>query len=984
VDTGHVSSHHSQAEVISSPAVIVGRDGEIELLRSALAEALDGHGRLVLISGEPGIGKSTLAEAVTVEAAIRGMRASAIRVPETVGVPPYWVWTELLRRTVRSAVLESEVARTSRWRILGRILPELTVSDGEPPLVAAEANDVERFRLADEVASVILDAARVSGVVIVIDDLHAADASSIEVLAHIAGRVGASRLLIIAAHRDALGDVSPALQLMLAQVSRQRSTLRIPLTAFDVTAVRTQLAAIIGRDIGSALATSVHARTGGNPFFTAEVARLIQWGDVGAGAASAVPRSVRDVIGSRLQRLPKETRDVIDRAALAGIDVPIDVLAAACDRESAHVLASLEPAVRAGLMRQDALPSRIAFVHMIVAETIVESLSLSRAAELHACIARAIEITRANTLEDWLPSLARHWSAASSSVRSSQRALEVAQLAAEQAEKRLAFGDALALWHIALQAADPARATPATRAEVRLRVARSLFMTGQVASALDACLTAAAEAETAGRPDLAAAAALVVEGVSEPRWAALLIGLAESALRKLSPGELALRARLHAHIGQLLHFVVSDPAEREVRETARALQLAEDSGDRQALQAAVRAHQVVISGPDGAEERLTNAERMIRLGEDAGDSWPAFWGHLWSVDAFVQLGRLHDAEAEVERMAPIVERLRWPVARWHLLRSRAAILQARGRFDQALDAAHRAAEEVSQSGLERATWLHAAFLQGHAECVGRVAGDDESRHRLLEAAANDAGALLWAAAVMVRDGELEEARALHARMPPPDRWIAPRYVLMTSLKMRLQIALGLEVRDEVEQLRARMLPVARWHVTPGSGTFITFGSGFLYTGMAAAFLGDLNSSIEEMRHAVEDNSRCGAITMSVVARQQLAEVLVQRRTGTDLDQARRLSSSVLEDAQRLGMLPFIARASALLRSLPRRRLKSEDLTEREREVARLVADGLTNRQIAVRLGISERTVENHLDHIFDKLGFASRAQVAAWVASSRP
>jgi DNA-binding NarL/FixJ family response regulator len=255
---------------------------------------------------------------------------------------------------------------------------------------------------------------------------------------------------------------------------------------------------------------------------------------------------------------------------------------------------------------------------------------------------------------------------------------------------------------------------------------------------------------------------------------------------------------------------------------------------------------------------------------------------------------------------------------------------------------------------------------------------------LLEAAANDAGALLWAAAVMVRDGELEEARALHARMPPPDRWIAPRYVLMTSLKMRLQIALGLEVRDEVEQLRARMLPVARWHVTPGSGTFITFGSGFLYTGMAAAFLGDLNSSIEEMRHAVEDNSRCGAITMSVVARQQLAEVLVQRRTGTDLDQARRLSSSVLEDAQRLGMLPFIARASALLRSLPRRRLKSEDLTEREREVARLVADGLTNRQIAVRLGISERTVENHLDHIFDKLGFASRAQVAAWVASSRP
>jgi DNA-binding NarL/FixJ family response regulator len=112
---------------------------------------------------------------------------------------------------------------------------------------------------------------------------------------------------------------------------------------------------------------------------------------------------------------------------------------------------------------------------------------------------------------------------------------------------------------------------------------------------------------------------------------------------------------------------------------------------------------------------------------------------------------------------------------------------------------------------------------------------------------------------------------------------------------------------------------------------------------------------------------------------ELAEVLARRRAGGDLDRARRLASASLEEAQNLGMRPFVERASALLRELPHRRPRSEQLTPREVEVARLVAEGLTNREVATRLFLSVRTVDVHVDHILTKLGYRNRTQLVGWV-----
>jgi len=347
----------------------------------------------------------------------------------------------------------------------------------------------------------------------------------------------------------------------------------------------------------------------------------------------------------------------------------------------------------------------------------------------------------------------------------------------------------------------------------------------------------------------------------------------------------------------------------------------------------------------------------------------------------VQLGRLDEAELELQRLEPVVVRLRWPVARWHLLRERAALLLARGGFDDAMRTANDALTQLSGGGLDRAERMHVTFVEQVADLVGDVPGADERLRRMREWVPIEVGTLFRLIVSLLREGELNEARALYAGLPPLERWNPPPYVVVVPLSWRLLSAIRLNLREDVAALLARFEPFARWHVAHGSGAFMTMGSGHLYTGMAAASLGNVDRAVTDITRAIDENTRSGAVAMAIVARQELAEVLVRRRSGTDLDRARRLASGVLHDAQGLGMQPYIERASTVLNGLPQRRLKSQHLTPRELEIARLVADGLTNRQLAVRLRISERTVENHLDHIRSKRGFAGRAQIAAWIGS---
>jgi len=170
---------------------VLGRDRELALLRSALSDAVGGRGRLVLISGEPGIGKSTLAAALADEAAAQGVRVSTARAPETAGAPPYWLWTQTLRSDLASGG-QATVSQfpTPARQVLARILPELRAPQRERLASQSAESEAERFRLADEITTFLLDRALDGCRLAILDDLHAADASSLGVLAHLVTRLG--------------------------------------------------------------------------------------------------------------------------------------------------------------------------------------------------------------------------------------------------------------------------------------------------------------------------------------------------------------------------------------------------------------------------------------------------------------------------------------------------------------------------------------------------------------------------------------------------------------------------------------------------------------------------------------------------------------------------------------------------------------------------------------------------------------------------
>ncbi|HKN50963.1 MAG TPA: LuxR C-terminal-related transcriptional regulator, partial [Amycolatopsis sp.] len=380
------------------------------------------------------------------------------------------------------------------------------------------------------------------------------------------------------------------------------------------------------------------------------------------------------------------------------------------------------------------------------------------------------------------------------------------------------------------------------------------------------------------------------------------------------------------------------------------------------------------SGPDGVHERLELAERMFELGQAEHDDDTTLWGWLWRFDAFMMLGRLDEAEATLGRMWQLTERLRRPLALWHYLRSKAAVETVRGRFDDAvttMDDCRRLVQGRTHDSVEGVTIFVLLILEG---LIGR--GDlvkqefldmfDQKSPRFVM----PIYAVYWA-----QRGDLERARRLCGTI---DNEMFPRPALLPTLASRIELAAMFGEADIATELADRLRPYADLFATGGAGTVLNFGSVHTYLGIAAASGGRLDEAVREFRLGITANDAAGAPPYSALARFELAQVLARRRRPGDADEAAALCASVTASAVRLGMKPLQARADELAATL--RGDAPSGLTRREAEVASHVAQGLTNKQVAALMHISERTAETHVQHILTKLGLANRTQIAAWAA----
>jgi AAA ATPase domain len=333
---------------MGSGSAFVGRAAELALLAEQAAAAGRGEGRAVLIGGEPGIGKTRLAGEAAACAAAAGMRWVRSRAVQDEGCPPYWMFGQV----VRELAATHEPNESQRADLA--VLSPGARPDASPPDALSDALAGRRFAVFESVREYLTDAAADTGLVLVLDDVHWADAPSLRLLRHLAAGLGAARLLLLITYRDTETGGRDELIALLAALAREEAVSRIRLTGLSQDEVAAQLAAVSGGAVAPEVAAAIGRRTHGNPFFVGELGRLHSASSKGASSdwssPGSLPEAVRDTVRVRLHDLTPACREVLCAAAVLGADLDPAAVAAVTGREVGAVLAALDEAAAAGIV----------------------------------------------------------------------------------------------------------------------------------------------------------------------------------------------------------------------------------------------------------------------------------------------------------------------------------------------------------------------------------------------------------------------------------------------------------------------------------------------------------------------------------------------------------------------------------------------------------------------------------------------------------
>ncbi|WP_181780366.1 ATP-binding protein [Pseudonocardia pini] len=913
---------------MTTAGALFGRNRELTALRAWAGEARAGRGRVVLLTGESGIGKTRLAQelATLADGAVVWGRCA-----ETAGAPPFWPWQEVLRR----------------------------LGVGGSPSGEVQSSPQDRFRVVEAMAAAVFDAAARRPLLIALDDLQWADEASLLVVRHVADRVAESTLLVVATVRDP--GPSAAFGGVLADLHRSPGAESMRLVGLGPDEVARQLESL---GAGRADADHVHDVTGGNPFFVREVARAVAEGTWSPGRA---PGGVRDAIDARVQRLDTETRRLVRAGAVIGRRFPLAVVADMLDTPVQRCLGAADAAVASGLLAQVG-GGELRFAHDLVRDALRSALPTTETVALHRAAAAALETYWAGRLDGHLAELAWHHIALAPYGHAAS-AREWALRAGAEAVRRLAFEEGVRLYRAALGVA-AAWADDVEACRAHLALGRAAFLSGDLDTAVSAAVAAAGHARDAARPELVAEAALVVEPVPDPAISVIVTELCEEALA--SGPQDVLRARLLALRSHLAFYAGDHQLTRSA--SAAALELARRAGDVGALGAALRARHDACPGPVGRDVRLALADEMVVLAERTGDARTAMWGRLWRIDALVEGGELTRARDELAPLTVTVERVGGPASGWHRDRVEACIAQAEGRFDDARVAAARGyhrmrlIERSSATGAFLGTqWALARHIgvSDEALSLARTWVEPPPRFRTMGRVSR--------AYLLLRAGLPDEADAQFRQAGPPEAWSWPVFFTAVGSTLAVLVAAGLDRPGELAAAVETLEEFRGEHIV-GSGVSYC-GPAELTLGIGALAQGRLDDAVTDLDTAMRRCERAGTPPFLAEAGHHLAAALAARSHPGDHERARPLALTGDRLVRALGMTAFLEPSAELLR-----RLGPGDagLSPREREVAGLVAEGLTNRQIAARLVISQRTAGNHVAHILTKLGFTSRSQIAAW------
>ena len=748
-------SSHAEAAVAEhdQPAAIV-RATHRERIRERLEQTAGSRGGVVVLVGEPGVGKTTLAEQATQTAVAAGAKVAWSRCPDAAAAPAYWPWIQVLRE-----LPDTDDTRAALTRLLGEEHTE-GLSD------AAAAS----FRAYEALISSLRSVSAADPLVVVFDDIHAADTASLALLELVAGDLHRLPVLLVLTLRDT--EPSDALDRTLGELLRHPGVERLAVTPLDEEGVATLAASTLGDPVDPTFTAALLDRTGGNVFYLTELLRLLgsehrrrslTADDV---RNADVPSGVRDVILRRSAMLPDNTRALLPLAAVMGRDIDLELLENVADVESEELLLAMEPAVAAGLLVQTDVGWGYRFRHPLIQQSIEGGISMVDRARLHARVAAALEARPPADVASRYSQLAHHYLAAGR-LGNPDKAVAYAREAAQSAIRQGAWIEAIRQLELAL-AAVPAGAPDGIRCDLLVELGRARRTASFVEGGHAALEEAISLADAIGDEDRVLNAAVAFGAISlwgSRDWGETdlaLVSILERQLRRV--GDDGRKVRILSTLAMELYF--GDAAPIGWQYACQALDLARQLGGSAEL--GIAASSYLLSGQ--VNDRIR--ERQLVIDELLSNE-------------IIELGR--DVEA-VLRMNLLSERLRYgDLAAYDAEHARVR--------DLAVNVLHSAELEVQLSFIDAGRDAIVGDLgKAHHAIEGFV------RLAVLTSNWNQPGGFVRESAVLLHTGQLSEHadelldRARHPEHPSLPHLAAPAAALGYAQAGRTDKAL--EVADE--------------------------------------------------------------------------------------------------------------------------------------------------------------------------------------------
>jgi DNA-binding CsgD family transcriptional regulator/tetratricopeptide (TPR) repeat protein len=963
----------------------VGRPRELTLLRSLMPRAGGEGRRLALLGGEAGSGKSRLVREFAHEAAGEGALVLYGGCDAVVRIP-YQPVAEALTHLAR--VAEPDQLRDDLGAgggELTRLIPDLAARAGPLPEPVTADQDTERHRLHQAVAELLVNASRRRPLLVILEDVHWADNPTLHLLRHLSRAAADARMLLVATFRDLEADVPAELSSALVDLRRTEGVVPIRLAGLTSGEIAELVGQAAGGDLGDELprlAGSIHELTEGNAFLVIELWRaLVETGAlVAAGGRAhltrppqelATPDTVREVVTQRVARLGEETTAVLELAAVIGPEFDLAVLVRGTGRDEAALLGSIDLALRSGMVAD--VPERplvFRFAHELVRRALYDRLPAPRRVELHLCAGEALEAGSPQPSARTLADLAHHFTAAAP-LGGAERAVDYNLRAAEAATAALAFDEAALALRTALRLGI---ADERERAEVELALGVACYRAGRGSEALEAYRGVAAIARAAGNADLLARAAVGFEN-SCWRMAAVDAGALELLTEAAAmQGEEDSGRRVMVLSGQARACAFLGDHDRSARLRDESIEVARRLGDRRAL-ATVLMRAYWARGTTGLDEILEMLTESRDLAAELGDIELQAEAMEWRISALIALGDLESARQELAEVYEMASRVGQPFIIHVAQHYRSTIALSDGRLAEAEETAERSFEWGRLLTGRDPTATYGVQMFGIRREQGRLA-ELAPVVRILAASKDQGGAWGPGLAVVLAElgmhdearRELERVRTKGLMELRTGLWLASLVYLADAVALVGDDALAAEVYTE-------LLPSAGSIVTVGHGV-ACYGSADRYLGVVAATAGEREIARGHLEVALEVDRAMGAWTWLAHSQYALGKLLVQAG-GDDRARGRRLLQEAGSLAERIGMPTLLGRVRAEGGPAPRRP-PPDGLSPRELQILRLVAQGLSNRDIGARLVVSEHTAANHVRSILRKTGCANRTEAAAY------